>query len=64
MSKINLEAKTLMINGKTRMSMEKAKQIAHIDRSSTCFKGVGSISKKDLAKSMWLAEEKSKEEYI
>ncbi len=64
MSKISLEAKTPMIDGKTRMSMEKAKQIAHIDRSSTCFKGVGSISKKDLARSMWLSEEKSKEEYI
>ena len=64
MSKISLEAKAPTVDGKTRMSIEKAKQLAHIDRSSTCFKGVGSISRKDLAQSMWLAEEKSKEEYI
>ncbi len=64
MSKISLESKAPVTDIESRMTIEKAKQAQHIDRRSTCFKGVGNISKEDLAQSMWLAQEKSNEEYI
>ena len=58
MSKTSLEAKTPVIDSKTQIYMERAKQNAHIDRKSTCFKGVGTISKEKLAQNMWLARKK------
>ncbi len=64
LSRIALDAKVLTVDGKTRISLEKAKKDASINRDSTCFKGKGSLSKAGLARSMWLAQEKKEEEYI
>ena len=63
LSRIALDAKVLTVDGKTRMSLEKAKKAASVNHSSTCFKG-NAFSKSDLARSMWLAQEKEEEEYM
>ena len=64
MSKVALDAKVISIDLETRMAIEQAKRLAAVDYSYTCFKGKTHFSKADLAKSMWLAKEKAKEEYI
>lgn len=64
MNKIILDAKFPAVDGDTRIAIERAKKAASIDRSSTCFKGKGSLSKASLSKCMWLAQEKKEEEYM
>lgn len=61
---IVLDAEIPIVDGDTRIAIEKAKRAASIDRSSTCFKGKGSLPKTSAAKCMWLAQEKKEEEYI
>ena len=63
LSRISLDAKVLTVDGKTRMSLEKAKEAASVNRGSACFKK-NAFSKSDLARSMWLAQEKEEEEYM
>ena len=55
MDKIILDATIPIVDGDTRIA---------IDRSSTCFKGKGSLPKASAAKCMWLAQEKKEEEYM
>lgn len=61
MNKTASDAIAPIIDGETRISLERAKKDASIDRSSTCFRGKGSISKTGLARSMWLAQKKRNE---
>lgn len=64
MIKVILDAKNPAIDGNTRIALERAKKAASIDRSSTCFKGKGSLSKTSLAQCMRLAQKKKDEEYM
>lgn len=64
MSKIILDSMVPADYGDMRITIERAKQAAHIDRSYTCFKGTGSVPMSIAGKCMWLAEMKKNEEYM
>ena len=64
MDKIILDSRVPEIDGNMRIAMEQAKIAAAVDRSFTCFKGVGSMSMDSLAKCTWLGQQKREEEYI
>ena len=64
LDKIILDSRVPAIDGNMRIAMEQGKRAAQIDRSFTCFKGVGSMPMSSLAKCTWLGQEKREEEYI
>lgn len=64
MNKLMLDSMFPAVDGSMRIEIERAKRAAAVDRSYTCFKGVGSVSIESLAKCTWLGQEKREEEYM
>jgi len=63
-SRIVVKARTEMSEKRENLYMRRSKRLAVIDRSSTCFKGKGSISKSALSRSFQFIEKRNKEPYI
>lgn len=63
MIRIILKVRMEMKEKRENMYMRRAKRLVQIDRTSTTFKGKGSISKEVLSRAFWLSEEKKKEPY-
>ena len=59
-----LEVKQLGVDGKTRIAIERAKQATRGFRLHGCFHERGGLTKAELARGMWLAEQKKQEEYM
>lgn len=64
MSRIALKARMEMTEEKDNFYTRRAKRLAQIDRTSTTFKGKGSISKKVLARSLRLSEGEHNKPYV